>query len=245
MKKILIGLGLALLVILLVVVLVLGWFGFIPGLSTALGAHTPVDFGITYTEADRLAALEQVGVEVKEMKNTDVAPAESIRFEGETKASTSFSSQQLTALEDGCRWKYCFMNNAQIRVNDDGSMELAGVLQLELVEGYALGLGYAPEDVATAMEYARKIFPSAPAIYLKGDNPTVTNNVVELNLVSAKIGRFSVPASYVAQTNDLLNGLAEDHLEMIPGFSITSASVKDGAVQFNGTYPAVQTFVTK
>jgi len=64
MKKVLFFLLIIFLLIVFGIIFVLAYLGYIPGLSKLLGAETPRDLGITYTEADKTAARAKSKIKV-------------------------------------------------------------------------------------------------------------------------------------------------------------------------------------
>ena len=59
--KFLKGLAITIGVLVIVVVLVLGYLGFVPGVSNIFGSNKPRDLGVTYTAADYASAHARNG----------------------------------------------------------------------------------------------------------------------------------------------------------------------------------------
>ncbi len=61
---------------------------------------------------------------------------------------------------------------------------------------------------------------------------------VSLDITSAKLGRFSVPAKYVQQFEDWVVKKINSRMATIPGFSLTQLEYHDGYDIWKGTVPA-------
>jgi len=110
----------------------LGYFGFIPGLSSLLGTDKPKDLGIKYTQMDYESALEKGGGELKKLPTTST---ESILYEGSHKVKEKFTTQELTALaQEKEEWVDYPLENLQIRINDDDTCEIAGIIKLTKIQ---------------------------------------------------------------------------------------------------------------
>jgi hypothetical protein len=239
--------------IVVVVVLVLGWFGFIPGLSTLMGANKPVDLGLKYTEADFNKAHGQSGVNYETVSGNPDAGM-SISFAGSHEVNTSWTSAEMTSLLNNRPWKYWPIKNVQLRINPDNTVEMSGVFNEKKLEGYAAGIG-TPQAVIDRLS----ILPAEAAFYLKGSAALSNNQVSKFDITSAKLNRIPIPTSILLSLNNEIANYAyaadgvtdelskysgkkqaivnfiNEKLAWVSGFYAKSAQFKDGKLEFDGS----------
>src|SRR5688572_397367 len=112
------------------IILVLGYLGFVPGVSAMFGSDKPVDLGVTPTDADRVRAnqkFEQTMVELNGSTGLSVlqrADVESIdvRVTGAEAAAHIMERHPFSHL--------------QIKVHADGSFESSGKIDRGRISGY-------------------------------------------------------------------------------------------------------------
>ena len=85
MKKIL----LRVLIPILVIVLIIGYLGFIPGISNLFGSNKPKDLVVKYTLADLESAKKKTNFKFTEL-NSNLPPKDSIIFNGKTTIKHNF-----------------------------------------------------------------------------------------------------------------------------------------------------------
>ena len=60
------------LVLILIPTLVLGYLGFVPGVSAIMGSNRPRDLGVRYTEADLSSLMAKNGIQDVVLPDTEV-----------------------------------------------------------------------------------------------------------------------------------------------------------------------------
>lgn len=229
--KIISRLIIVLIVIFLVVpVLILGYLGFIPGLSQIFGANKPRDLGIKYTEADRLSAYTKNGVEGLPLISSDSA---AIKYEGKKDLNVSFTQEELTALNNSVTWKYYPVSNLQIKFNPDGTGEASGILHIKKILPY-ISLTHSTKEVEEAMGKYNISFDTP--FYLKGSIKIVDNKVSFIGQ-QIQVGRITIPANLVADNIPALEDFAEKRITAVPNLSIKSFNLDGGKANFSGTVP--------
>jgi hypothetical protein len=213
---------------------IMTYLGFVPGLSTALGFNKAKDLGITITAADSTAAQSKTGVEILAMP-AGTAVVNSIKYEGSKNATYEMNSTELTGLSNNRKWKYYPLENVQVRVNDDGTVESTGVIKLDSAFNYVRALGYSQEDIDKAMNEMKIPRMNLPFYVKFGGN--VKDNVVNLSVDSLVISNVPVPASYITEHTSDAAKIVEDLIAKSNGFSIKSLSFSDGRMYFDGTVP--------
>jgi hypothetical protein len=221
--------------IVVVIVLVLGWFGFIPGLSNLLGANKPKDLGVKYSEADLNAARKLTGVDLQSL---DAGNKKSINFSGQKNISGKYSSEMITAMISSAKYKYYPLSNTQVKISNDGTVETSGNFNISKAAKWSSDLGGDASIMDAAKSYMGKVSTN-PSFYLKG-RMSVMNNQISLNISEAKISRFTAPQSIIDQYQDQLATFVEQRIVNVPGMQIRSANFSGGKLNLDATYPAVE-----
>lgn len=218
------------------VVLVLGYFGFVPGVSSLFGSNKPRDLGVMATAADLQSALAKTGIQYSNLTST--APESSFMFSGSRHLDASFTDKELTALmaEHEKMWKYYPVSDAQVRINSDGTAELSGILRTERIHEYTSATGMAAEQVKTLLDAVKVVVPDPP-IYIKG-KAGVQRGVLTTDFQKIEIGRLPVPTKLVTDYQRVIDKFSQGRLEAA-GMSVQSASLGAGLANFKGNIPEV------
>jgi len=232
-KKIFIGLG----IILLIGILWLGWLGFVPVLSNLLGANNARDLGVTYTAADLTAFYDKTSQKVKNFADAPTrSDGKKTIFADPKQMSVTISQEEITArIADLADWVYMPIKNVQVAFSDDNVIEVSGNLVTDVVDEFVNfigGVGYSQEDVQTGLNWLGR-FAGNPAIYLK-TRGSIINNRLSLELLDAKIGRWTPPKDEALKvlTTGTINALAGTK-----GLDVDSATFSDGQMHFDGVGP--------
>ena len=217
------------------VLLVLGYFGFIPVLSDIMGANTPRDLGVRYTEADLASANSKLGLNYTQL-SAGAAPQDSLLLSGSKPVSLELTSEELTALTNSHdeNWKYYPVSNCQTKINDDGTLEVSGVLNLDVGEEYAEATNM-PEATREKLRTVLGLFQTNPRIYAKA-SPSIQNGNVDSELLELEIGRINAPTDLLNDNNHLIESFFEDRISNA-GITVNSATLHNGKVDFDGTIP--------
>jgi hypothetical protein len=219
-----------------VVLLILGYLGFVPGLSSLFGSDKPRDLGVAYTSADLESFRAKTGVKVDDLP-AGLAPAQSLKFSSQVAIKHDFTESELTANLNAGKWKYFPLSDAQVKISNDGLVELSAILHKDHLLGFAQAKNLPAGELSRIQDYL-KYLPSDPPIYLRGV-ASVTDNHVQLNLQQAIVGKVSVPASFFSSEAQAAGGkFLEDWIASVPNFSIHSLTFSEGQLYFDGTYPA-------
>lgn len=242
-----------LVVIILVPVIFFALAGYIPGLSALFGTTKPRDLGVTYTEEDKNSAIKKSGATYGELPSS-TADNSSIQFVGSHEINTSWSSAEVTALLNQRPWKYWPISKVQLRINQDNTVEMSGVVNAEKLRGYGAGIGV-PSVVVDRVS----LLPSEAAFYLKGSGSLTENKVSSFDISSAQLGRLTIPTSVLlsyqgiidrAYAEDVVSELSKysgkkgyvvdfinEKLAWVRGFFAKRAEFKNGTLEFEGSVP--------
>lgn len=218
--------------------MIAGWFGFIPGLSNVLGAKTPVDLGVVWTEADYQSYLEKTGTDYLDYSEAPPNPEnpdkKTIFADPISVTDQTFTQEELTAAINSVGWAWMPISNAQVKLSEN-TVEISGNLELDNIEKFVSfigGVGYDESSVQTAADWGRRFANGAP-VYLKA-NASVTNDALDFSLQEVKVGRFSVPQDIASKA--VFSG-SSNSINNAQNFSAKSVNIENGSLQFTGTYP--------
>jgi hypothetical protein len=181
---------LVLLLVIISPILVLGYFGFIPGLSNLFGSNKPRDLKVRYTEEDHQSARAKSKIEYGELP-ADTAASVSLVRTGSRPVNFEMTSSEATSLMNNRPWKYFPYNDVQVKFNADGSAEVSGMILKDRVPGYGAFIGVPKE----ALDFAMKFLPVNPVFYLKMKASLVNNQVAIFEPQAFEIGRMPLPVS--------------------------------------------------
>ena len=209
--KFLKGLAIAIGVLVIVVVLVLGYLGFVPGVSNIFGSNKPRDLGVTYTAADYASAHARNGT------THTVLPAgsvPSIIFSGSHPVNTVYTQAEINALINDRQWSNYPLKNCQLKINPDNTMEFSGTLITDRLKGYetALNLG----DMSAILDYL-KYLPGDPAFYAKGTIEVENGQVVNTNITEFKLGNITLTNQVQNNIQGIINSVYSE-IAAYPGF---------------------------
>ncbi len=235
LKKILFVLLIAVVSVGVVGVLVLGYFGFVPGLSKVFGSDKPRDLGVEHDSA--LMAGLMTDYKVTYVDQASGLESEGgVKFEGSVPVKGAFDSREMTAMMNHhCEWKYCMLTDAQVRANADGTVEVSGMVRFDRLDGYASRFDVPKDRLDQALD-ALKLAPAAMPIYVKG-RPSGANEGVSLNIEKIELGRLPAPQAEVEKYAGEIDNFVESQLAQVPGFSMKSATFVGGELNFEGTHP--------
>ena len=251
--------------IVIVLVLVLGYFGFIPGLSNLFGSNKPRDLGVHYTEADRVSGRAKSGIAYQALP-ADTSIQNAIQTSGSKPVTTEFTSAEMTAIFNNKAIKIWPYKNVQLKFNTDGSGEISGILLKNKIPDFAAYIG-APKE---AVNLAMKFLPADPVFYVKGVATLTDNKVGLFEPQKFEIGRAPLPVSmflsfvppqfvkkaYAIDLNQLSNELSgisgkrgliinfiNERLTHYQGFFAKNASFGDNKLIFDGTLPETESSI--
>lgn len=242
------------LIVILVFLFVISSLGYIPGLSRWIGAEKPKDLGIRYTDADLVSARAKSQLVYLELPAT-TAVEDSIVRKGSRPIVTSWNSSEMTALLNDRPWRYWPIRDVQLRIDNDGTAELSGIVNKEKFGNYAIAVGI-PRELAKT---AAALMPANSAFYVKAKTSLENNEVKDFDIQSVTYGKIIIPPSMLLslQSNKFVNSATaaadpfaevtkfgskkeaiisfiNDRLLGITGFFAKSAYFKNGNLYFDG-----------
>jgi hypothetical protein len=233
--KVLLGILIGIAAVVLIAVLVLGYLGFMPGVSNLFGSNKPKNLGATYTQADYQSARTKMGTIITDLP-ADASPEKSIKFSGQKNINVTFSQSEFNSLLAERQWKYYPLKNSQLKINADGTAEFSAVLIKGRIEGFAKAVGVSQDNIDEVTKYI-KMLPGDPAIYLKG-KCSVTNNRISQSVSEVKVGKLDLTGQIKDNAGSIVDWV-QSELFTLPGVNIKSFQLVNGSVHFEGTLPDV------
>ncbi len=238
--KVLLGFIIGIVAVVVVVILVAGYFGFVPGISNIFGSNKPVNLGTTYTAQDYKSAVAKSGVQFINSVDT-VSLEENQKTYGPAKnVNVDFTPSEILALlNDKTHAPNFPLKDFQMRVNPDGTAEVAAVMMIDKLDKYGTTHGINNGSLQTVLDSVKKagIVAKEVPIYVKG-NASVVNGQVSFDADALKIGRLPISADTVnSHEGDIVNYF-NTHEKDVPGFNVKNFAIVGGKVHFDGTLPS-------
>jgi hypothetical protein len=228
-----IGIGIG--AVLLTVVLILGYYGFVPFLSDLMGANKNRDLGVKFTNSDYDSSIKKLGLVIN-TNLTDTTPLNSYDVNKKTVAkTTTLNSAELTALANKLAdsWIYFPLDNIQIRINSDGSVEILSTLILNRFEGFASAMKM-PDSTLNIIRPIIAMIQTNPSFYIKG-SIAINNGVAQSTLSQVQIGNINVSSSDLKTVQTYLDlFLEKQHL--------TNVTFGNEVVNIEGNIPTALSF---
>lgn len=225
----------------IILTLVVGWLGFMPGLSDLMGANKPKDLGVRYTMADYDGYRQKTNASFLDLDN---APSiqnnfgDKLIFDGfKSIEGLSLTQEEITATVNEIGWTWMPISNAQVKISDN-TVEISGNLNLDYMNEFTDfigGIGYNKEDVGKAVSFAKK-FSGKPPIYVKVEASVVDDNL-SLKLIDINIGRLAAPLEIAEKVLSTGTANAIKKIDKLEAKSATFES--DGTLKFDGVYPSI------
>jgi len=131
------------------------------------------------------------------------------------------------------------LKDFQLRVNPDGTAEVAAVLMMDNLDKYGTTHGVNTGSMKEVLDTVKKagIIAKEVPIYIKG-NASVVNGQMSLDADAVKIGRLPISADTVNNNETDIINYFNNHEKDVPGFSVKNFAIVGGKIHFDGTLPS-------
>jgi len=232
--KVLLGIIIGIVVVVVIGVLVLGYLGFVPGLSNLMGANKPAKLGGTYTAADYNSAISKSGVQMNDnLANTYVPKSQKVYGPAKAVSMDLTPSEILAVLNTKPMSPNIPFKDYDLRINPDNSVEVSSLLEVEKIANNS----QVPQEVKDALQSINDAGLKEVPVYMKGD-VSVVNGQLNYDAEDIKIGKISIPAGQVNDAASQVSDYFQTLTSHIPELSVTNASIIDGKLHFDGTMPS-------
>ena len=217
-------------------VLVLGYLGFVPVVSGFFGSDKPRDLGIVVTQENFDQYLTKSATKITPL-DTEVE-GKSVVFAGSEPLRTSFSQEEVSGRLNFSKWAYMPIDQVQVKFLPDGSVEVAGRLRMDRLDGFINQVGgsqYSKADVEKGLNFLGVVMTN-PIVYGKGTG-SVTNNQVTAQIDYLEVGRLPIPLEKI-DANGTFMSIANHIINIVPGLDVEQADFMGGTLNFEGTAPS-------
>lgn len=234
MKKIVIVSIAILLVCIACLIIILAYIGLVPGLSDIFMKQK--DLGIKSDIKLVENFYTKVGVENNFYQNEQPVEGELVYTGTINLREEALSSEEVTSiLSSWQKWSPVFIENPQVKIADDGSVELSTIINVSKAKEFAKTLGYSDQEIDKGSKYVKIVNDKIP-VYAKG-NASMTDNQASFDISNAKIGNFPVPSFMLDEISPVLENALERRISQIPGTDIQKVELKEGKMIISGDIP--------
>lgn len=197
--------------------------------------------GVTYTQTDYNSIIDKLNYtkddaptgDSKDLYNYIYGPANSI--------DTEFTSEELTAFFNENRPSYYPLKNVQVKINEDGTIELSASANVDYFLNDVLGGKYTREQIENKIP-TLGILPDNVNIYVKFAG-SVTQNISYINVKALAVQGVTISENYYS-TATAANTISAGVNDFIvksnaeTGSSYESIHVENGVLKFKGSVPS-------
>ncbi len=228
------------LIIAAIPIFILGWMGFVPGLSTLMGSTGQKNLGVRITSQNLANMQYETPLTFKSYSqapaNLQRTGTQQIFTQPAYVQHVTLSQADATALLDAYPWSWMPLDNAQVRFAA-GTVEISGLLNTARMQ--ALAQQYVAHSKGHNSTFSELIgwisnLRNHAPIYLKAQ-ASVVNGSLKFKLEQVQVGRLTIPNGLIqSSTNQgaTIHASAGDlHAQTI--------YFTDQTLHFTGTYPSV------
>jgi hypothetical protein len=225
--------GIGITVVLLIGVLVLGYLGFIPYLSDFLGVNNPINLNVKYTNTDFESARSKLGLTIDK---TNPGTISSMLILDAKPVTTQLTSAEATALINylADNWKDSPIDNVQMLINNDGTVEVSGIILTNHFNGFATAVDMT-DSTRNAFAPILSLVTTNPSFYVKFST-TIKNGVVTSNINNIQVGKVSMSNEDVAKVQTVLVSYLTK-ISKPPVNHIGNLSFQNGNMIIDGVFP--------
>jgi len=197
--------------------------------------------GVTYTQTDYNSIMDKLNYtkddaptgDSKDLYNYIYGPANSV--------DTEFTSEELTAFFNENRPSYYPLKNVQVKINEDGTIELSASANVDYFLNDVLGGKYTREQIESEIP-TLGILPDNVNIYVKFAG-SVTQNISYINVKALAVQGVTISESYFSTTSaaNIISAGVNDFITKSnaeTGSSYESIKVENGVLKFKGSVPS-------
>jgi hypothetical protein len=206
----------------------------LPGLSR------PVDLGIRSSREAYDSAMEKLEITKDKSPVSGTADDYTITYGAPHDVDTSLTSEELTSFFNENRPPYYAVQNVQVRVNDDGSVEASATLDTGYVFNQMLGGQYSKKDAQSALPMLGLI-PEKVNIYFKVQGGVRDNQIEELSVDTVSVMGIQIPQSLIGDNMSFITNTLDSYIANecgSVGAYISSIEAGNGIIDIKGSVPS-------
>lgn len=230
-------------------------------LVVAVGSYVFLNMGkkvdVTWTEADYESAIEKSEVMVNDIEELNLLTLFSGNFStnGQNAVDVRFTNAEMSALIDKANANAGPISNFKVAFNGNGEGEISFKLNDRFIDflkdqnivsaqGHFANHNYVLSPIAAASGLGDTIVNVITAVavnkpvYASGSLVKRSNNSVDLNITSLKVGQLSMNQSVIDRVEMETLRFVNTLLSEVNGISIEELRVENGQLYYKGTLPA-------
>ena len=193
-------------------ILTVGYLGFIPGVSDAMGTNKPIDLGVVYSPTDLSSIKEKLTKISTASKPTQI----------------QLTSNELTALlvDQAEKSESIPIQQSQVKVTETG-VQVSGVLDVEKFRKIS-ETSEISASLKSRIEAAVNLVKTNPSIYMD-ISISIQDGELQTMINQAKIGQISIPMEQLKSNAGLLTEELKQALES-SGVKIQNLKAVNGKI---------------
>jgi hypothetical protein len=193
----------------------------------------PKNLGVNFSQENLNSINTKTGISYEELESSSES---SLKLLGKKEIESEFTENEITALMDNHqeKWKHYPVKNVQIKIHDDGKIELSGKIDSSNIDLYSEATSLPDKYRKVVVEQMKKI-PIKPSFYLKGDLKIIDGEL-QGGIDEAKIGPIKLPENWMQNNEDFVKDFVEDRISKA-GIVANNVNFANGEMQFDGSIP--------
>jgi hypothetical protein len=218
----------------IVLLIVLGVVALIV-IGVVVAVTMPKNIGVKYSKADLTSVNSKLGINYGSLPSSS-NPVSSIKISGQKPMDVQITESELTALlnQPSGQWKNYPVSNIQLKINNDGSVEITGKIIAKRFEAYSEATNM-PDNYKNLVADKANLVPVNPSFDYKG-NYEIKNGKLEGEMTELKVGPLTVPKDWTDNNKNFISGFIEDRIKSA-GMQVESATFTGGKLDIKGTVP--------
>jgi len=219
------------------------------GLGFALpGLLWTRNLGVSYSQADYDSAVSKLKYIKDSAPTTGEESEYAYSYGAPVDVNTSFTSAEITAFFNINRPSYYAVKNVEVKINQDGSIEASGSVNVDYVLTEILGGKFTRSDIVKKIP-ALGILPSNVNIYLDFSG-SVKDNIASISPSTVTVQGIPIPDNIVKSSDSIkaltdgLNSFIAKNNEKT-GSTVNDISAKNGEIVIDGKFPTSLTRTKK
>lgn len=198
------------------------------------------DLGVKYTKADYDSIMSKLSYMKDEAPKGDLS-SYTYKYGALQDVDVIFTSSEITAFFNYNRPTEYPLNDVQIRVNNDGTIDAVAVADVDYFLNEFMSSKYSKDQINNSIPLLG-ILPNKVNLEIKFSG-SVLDNKSNINLIDAKVQGVSVPKDYI-NTSEAISVITSgtdkimDKFSSKTGSKFKSISVVDEAIKFIGSVPS-------
>lgn len=197
--------------------------------------------GVRYTQTNYNSIIDKLNYTKDATPTGDSADLYNYVYGEPTNVDTELTSEELTAFFNENRPSYYPLKNVQIKINEDGSIEVAAAANVDYFLNDLLGGKYTREQIQNEIP-ALGLLPDNVNIYLKFTG-SITNNISTIYIDLATVQGIEIPSNYTNSSSaiNVIESSLNDFIAKLnteTGTNFESLTVQNGVLKFKGSVPS-------